>query len=305
MNPLVSMIVPVYNGEQDIINFADTIAKQTYRPLEIVFVNDGSADLTKARLTSYAAVRLRADGIDVFIATHATNRGTFEAEMTGVMVASGEYVFFQDIDDFPAPDMIEKLMAHRLKHRDNVHLPLPTRLVLDGKPVEGDSLSAVWHSETAVEEVLRKQCLQGIGKLARRSLFRRDMMREIYDELRDILAECGIDRINSCQDAIVITYMIATERITEIIEPDDVEYLYTADSASSVSYDHDVRAKDIPVLYALSAWALGLPAELAIELVERNIYIGLERRDAWLERIREIAPPLFDALSRRNPVCAP
>ena len=42
--PLISVIVPVYNGETYLKNCIDSIRRQTYEPLEILLVNDGSTD---------------------------------------------------------------------------------------------------------------------------------------------------------------------------------------------------------------------------------------------------------------------
>ena len=46
-NTLISVIVPIYNGEKYIKNIYENILKQTYRPIELILVNDGSTDQSK------------------------------------------------------------------------------------------------------------------------------------------------------------------------------------------------------------------------------------------------------------------
>ena len=69
MKPMVSVIVPVYNGEQYIENNIKSMQDQTYKDIEVIYVNDGSKDNTGKILDDFAA---KDDRIHVI---HKNNRG--------------------------------------------------------------------------------------------------------------------------------------------------------------------------------------------------------------------------------------
>ena len=101
--PLISVIVPVYNGQDYLENCIQSIESQTYGNLEIVIVNDGSTDSTGTvceRLrTSYDNVRVLTLGAE----------GVSAARNRGVEVSQGEFITFVDADDRIHADMLEIL----------------------------------------------------------------------------------------------------------------------------------------------------------------------------------------------------
>lgn len=88
-NPLVSVIIPVYNGEQYVRPCLDMMMSQSYKNLEIIVVNDGSAD-NSAVMT---------EGYQVKLINHEKNRGLSAARNTGIDAANGEFIHFMDVDD--------------------------------------------------------------------------------------------------------------------------------------------------------------------------------------------------------------
>lgn len=89
-DPLISCIVPVYNGERYLGEALDSILAQTYRPLEIIVVDDGSTDGTP-RIAGQYRDRIRY--------LRWENRGPAAARNRGVTVARGEFIAFLDADD--------------------------------------------------------------------------------------------------------------------------------------------------------------------------------------------------------------
>lgn len=103
--PLISVIVPVYNIEKWLTRCVNSICSQTYRNLEIILVNDGSTD-GSGRLAEELA------GKDERIRViHQANGGTSSARNRGIEEAKGEYIGFVDSDDFIDPLMYESLYA--------------------------------------------------------------------------------------------------------------------------------------------------------------------------------------------------
>lgn len=103
MLPLVSVIVPVYNGEAYLEKCIESLENQTYENLEIIIVNDGSTDGTGA-----VCVRLkkRFDNIHVISTEDA---GVSAARNAGIRAAKGTYITFVDADDRLRPRAVEVL----------------------------------------------------------------------------------------------------------------------------------------------------------------------------------------------------
>ena len=94
MNPLVSVIIPVYRTEQYLKQCVDSVLSQTYREIEIVLVDDGSPDKSGMICDEYAKNDSRVKVI------HKENGGSSSARNAGLYVAQGEYVLFLDSDDY-------------------------------------------------------------------------------------------------------------------------------------------------------------------------------------------------------------
>ena len=110
MNELISVIVPVYNGEQYLPLCVDSLLTQTYKNLEILLVDDGSRDGSPALCDEYAA---RDGRIRVI---HQENQGVSGARNTGLSHATGAYVTFVDGDDYVEPDYLERLYRNLVDH---------------------------------------------------------------------------------------------------------------------------------------------------------------------------------------------
>ena len=111
MEPLISVIIPVYKAERFLGKCLDSILGQTYRNLEIVLVDDGSPDNSGALCDQYGAQDVRVRVI------HQQNAGASAARNRGLDVAQGEYISFVDSDDFLASDYIEILYNNIAEHR--------------------------------------------------------------------------------------------------------------------------------------------------------------------------------------------
>jgi glycosyltransferase involved in cell wall biosynthesis len=107
--PLVSTIVPIYNGETYIANTIESILLQTYSNTEIVIVNDGSKDRSYQMLEPYLTFS-RVKYIE------QENRGVAAARNTGIRNSSGELIAFLDQDDLWLPEKIEKQVKILLTH---------------------------------------------------------------------------------------------------------------------------------------------------------------------------------------------
>lgn len=96
---LVSVVVPVYNGARYLREAIDSALGQTYSPIEVVVVDDGSTDKSPRLLSEYA---------DRIILLRQPNRGVAVARNTGIARCTGEFIAFLDQDDLWQPTKIEK-----------------------------------------------------------------------------------------------------------------------------------------------------------------------------------------------------
>ena len=98
--PKISVIIPVYNGEKYIQRCIDSVFNQTYSNVEIIVVNDGSTDNTENILKKYSNIVL----------VNKKNEGVSKARNTGFSLATGDYVYFCDADDYLEKDAFEILV---------------------------------------------------------------------------------------------------------------------------------------------------------------------------------------------------
>lgn len=104
-NPLVSVIVPVYNVERYLSECVESILTQTYRNIEVILVDDGSSDGCEGLCDGYA----QRDGRVQVI--HQANKGLSGARNAGLDAAVGEFVAFVDSDDAVSPLFVETLLG--------------------------------------------------------------------------------------------------------------------------------------------------------------------------------------------------
>ena len=102
MNPTVSVIIPVYNNAGTISRTVDSVLAQTIDDIEIIIVDDGSTDDTRAYLKPYGK-RIRY--------FYQSNQERSAARNNGLLQARGQYIAFLDADDYWLPFKLEKQIA--------------------------------------------------------------------------------------------------------------------------------------------------------------------------------------------------
>jgi len=102
--PLVSVVIPVYNRAHLIGRAVSSVFDQSYKNFEIIVVDDASSDDLARALAGFADSRLQC-------ISHPSNRGAAAARNTGVAVARGEFVAFLDSDDIWFADKLTQQIA--------------------------------------------------------------------------------------------------------------------------------------------------------------------------------------------------
>ena len=107
---LVSIVMPVYNGEQYLRQAIDSVLAQSYPQWELVVVDDGSSDGTSTIIESYTDERIRY--------TYQENRGQAAALNRGLELSCGEFTTTLDADDWLAPNSLQDRVAHLQAHSE-------------------------------------------------------------------------------------------------------------------------------------------------------------------------------------------
>ncbi|WP_051691690.1 glycosyltransferase family 2 protein [Pedobacter borealis] len=161
LQPLVSIIIPVYNLENYIAETINSVLNQTWKNIEIIIVDDGSKDQTLA-----IAKKFECNKVKVF---HQKNRGASAARNLGLKKISGDYIQYLDADDLLSTDKIESQL-NALKGSQNKVAICPTVYFNDGenpfkkKPDLRDSLFQ-YETKNTVDFLLNLYGVNGNGSM--------------------------------------------------------------------------------------------------------------------------------------------
>lgn len=100
----VSVIIPAYNADKCIENCLNSVLSQTYKPYEIIVINDGSIDKTREILERFITKKR----VDNLILLNQNNSGPSKARNNGIIHSKGNWIAFIDSDDKWLPEKLEK-----------------------------------------------------------------------------------------------------------------------------------------------------------------------------------------------------
>lgn len=168
MNPLLSVIIPIYNIEQYISKCLDSVLSQTYTNLEIILVDDGSTDNSGKICDTYEKKDSRIKII------HQKNSGLSSARNKGIDISTGQYIGFVDGDDYIDKDMFEILLKTIIENNADIsvcHCDIiyPTYTFY---PKQSGGICNI-------EEALYK-CADSYGFYAWNKLYKKDIWNKIY-----------------------------------------------------------------------------------------------------------------------------
>lgn len=113
-NPIISVVVPMYNVEPYIVKCVTSIVNQSLNNIEIIIVNDGSTD------NSLKIVEEKFSSESKIIILSQANQGLSCARNAGLSIAKGKYVAFIDGDDWIDPTMLEEMYNNAIRYDSDV-----------------------------------------------------------------------------------------------------------------------------------------------------------------------------------------
>lgn len=164
--PLISVVLPVYNGAADVERAVDTILTQTFTDFELILINDGSKDNSAEVLASMTDPRIR-----LF---HQDNMGLAGTLNRGIGLARGRYIARQDQDDLAHPERFAKQVAFLEQHPDHGLLGTAAQIWVGDTPTERAHDHPTDHGALSFELLfnnpfvhssimMRKATVEGVG----------------------------------------------------------------------------------------------------------------------------------------------
>jgi len=153
-NPLVSILMPVYNAHAYLVGALDSIRSQTYTNWELIAIDDYSTDDSFLTLVEYEKVDPR-----IKVYKNITNLGVGKTLDKAVKMARGEFIARMDADDSSYPDRLEKQVSFLLENPDVVALGGQVRLINEkGKnigvklfPTDGNKLYTMLYTSVPIQ----------------------------------------------------------------------------------------------------------------------------------------------------------
>lgn len=219
-NIKISVIVPVYNIQEYIERCIESIINQTHKNLEVLIIDDGSKDNSKAIIEKLARQDER------IIPIYKVNGGVTSARLTGVKEATGEYIGFVDGDDEIEADMYEKLLENALRYRADISHCGYQKIFLDG------SVKYYYQSKKIVEQDYEKGIKDLLeGKFIEPGLWNKLYKRTLFEDiLENNIMDTSI-RIN--EDLLMNYYLFSMSRKSIFQDVCKYHYMEREQSASA------------------------------------------------------------------------
>jgi len=112
LEPMISVILSVYNTDKYLEEAIESILSQTYKDFEFIIINDGSTDKSLEIIENYAQKDSR------IVVVNRENRGLIESLNEGIRIAKGKYIARMDADDISLPQRFEKQIDFMEKNFD-------------------------------------------------------------------------------------------------------------------------------------------------------------------------------------------
>ena len=273
MSYMVSVIVPVYNGEQYVLSCCEMLQKQTIGTVEIVFVNDGSTD-NSAKIIDECALKY-----ENVKSIHQKNKGVSVARNVGIEAATGDYIGFVDVDDQIDDDMYEVLYCHITKN--NLDLISMERV---GQPGE---LKIYDNKLDCVGSLLHTEMNMSVcNKLIRKSLFHTSVFPEgkrIHEDLfatytmlkrSERVGIINIDKYHYIQrEGSSSRALVFNEKYFDAIDIADLIYQDMNDNYSELSVYNEARKANTYLRISKIYYLRKAPKEFRPRIKAMRIYL--------------------------------
>ena len=165
MDPIISIIVPIYNVGKYLPKCIESILNQTFKNFELILVNDGSTDNSGVVCDDYAKKDTRIKII------HKSNGGVSSARNAGLYVAKGEYIGFVDPDDYIDKNMYEKLYRLCIDNNSDIAICRFNR-----------EINRKIQNKESTEEIIELNNMEAMNELFKGNLYRFSLCNKLFSK---------------------------------------------------------------------------------------------------------------------------
>lgn len=198
--PEISVIIPVYNGADFIKRCYDSIKNQTFKDLEMIFVDDESKDNS---LEILRELEKKDNKVKVIAQKNKKQGG---ARNTGLKAANGNYISFVDVDDYISEDFLEALYNTAKKFDADISMTGVTRI----KPNGDERVLLKYDKEECYKETVQKANItngNGTGRGVWNKLYKKDFLSKNLLFFRE---NVSYEDCDFCTQAVYLAGKIAT-----------------------------------------------------------------------------------------------
>ena len=231
-NPLISVIIPIYNVEKYLNRCIESVINQSYRNIEIILVDDGSPDSCGEICDFWAKKDER------IVVIHKENGGLGKARNTGIKVATGQLVGFVDADDYISSDFYNELCEKLLKYNADVCISGLTDVYPDREIAQSFSVHGCYEGEDIKKYILAgllgTDCYgqNGLGQSVCKGLYNRDLLLQNniwFPSEREMISE----------DTVFNIYLYKTAKCVAVSQTRGYFYCHRTSSSLTTSYRLD------------------------------------------------------------------
>lgn len=266
--PLLSIIMPVYNTEKYLGQAIESVLHQSFKDLELIIVEDKSEDGSFALCKTYAQTDAR---INLLKGEH---RGVSEARNKGILEAKGRYITFIDSDDFIHPNTYEIIFTHLQSNKDTIYAFGLVNYYTDNTDIEFMAKEKLTESYKINDRIIFcnsfKDCIcqmltPDIGFFLCNKVYPASAVKKLL-----------IDTEYSMCEDLIFNWMIAKERMDMIVI--DMPLYYYRHTNSSITRTPNLNMyKDCvkAYKYIIDTDSSGISEESYREFIKRYIHFNL------------------------------
>lgn len=295
MQPLISVIVPIYGIEQYVGMCIESIINQTYKHLEIILVDDGSPDRCPEICDLYAQKDSRIKVI------HKLNGGLVSARKAGLTASTGKYVGYVDGDDWIDPSFYEALYTSLVTSDSDMVAAGQSRDLFGKQALFVNSIPLGIYDHDELQELFSSMLSYGC-------FYRPGITTYVWNKLfkREILLphQMNVDeRISIGEDA-AVTYPVMSS-CKRICVTDNCGYHYRQreDSMLKKSAPFEAEAEKLRILYEyMSNFAKGQPERYNLQRQVDDYILGIciMRSGGVLPKAEEEYQPFGKSLKNKD-----
>jgi glycosyltransferase involved in cell wall biosynthesis len=151
-NPLVSVVLPSYNHRRFVKNAIRSVYRQTYRPIELIIIDDGSSDGSAEAIREFLNETPAPTGISVQFSARK-NRGAAASINEGIEKAGGDYIAILNSDDAYFPERIEECVAAAHDRNSRLVFTYVEPIDAEDKPVDQEHRWRGWYYDGLMQEL--------------------------------------------------------------------------------------------------------------------------------------------------------